>query len=104
MKNRNGFRLYSSFQTNDLWRYSFSIRGVSKKKDWYETRTSDRFILDPKELNTSIGIDSDNTKKFAQISSKTNLLKLSDLLFLLSFELCNLKILSFQLSNLFFLR
>ena len=65
MKNRNGFRLYSSFQTNDLWRYSFSIRGVSKKKDWYETRTSDRFILDPKELNTSIGIDSDNTKKFS---------------------------------------
>jgi len=65
MKNRNGFRLYSSFQTNDLWRYSFSTRGVSKKKDWYETRTSDRFILDPKELNTSIGIDSDNTKKFS---------------------------------------
>ena len=65
IKNRNGFRLYTSFQTNDLWRYSFSTRGVSKKKDWYETRTNNRFILDPKELTTSIGIDSDNTKKFS---------------------------------------
>ena len=65
IKNRNGFRLYTSFQTNDLWRYSFSTRGVSKKKDWYETRTNNRFILDPKELYTSIGIDSDNTKKFS---------------------------------------
>ena len=65
IKNRNGFRLYTSFQTNDLWRYSFSTRGVSKKKDWYETRTNNRFILDPKELTTSIGIDSDNTKKLS---------------------------------------
>ena len=65
IKNRNGFRLYTSFQTNDLWRYSFSTRGVSKKKDWYETRTNNRFILDPKELTTSLGIDSDNTKKFS---------------------------------------
>ena len=32
IKNRNGFRLYTSFQTNDLWRYSFSRRGVSKRK------------------------------------------------------------------------
>ena len=65
LKNRNGFSFSTSFQNNNLWRFSIRFRGVSKLKDWYETRTEDRFILDPKSLTTSIGIDSDNTKKFS---------------------------------------
>ena len=65
LKNRNGFSFSTSFQNNNLWRFSIRFRGVSKLKDWYETRTEDRFILDPKYLTTSIGIDSDNTKKFS---------------------------------------
>ena len=65
LKNRNGFSFSTSFQNNNLWRFSIRFRGVSKLKDWYETRTEDRFILDPKYLTTTIGIDSDNTKKFS---------------------------------------
>ena len=65
IKNRNGFRLYTSFQTNNLWRSIVFLQGVFQKKDWYETRTNNRFILDPKLLTTTIGIDSDNTKKFS---------------------------------------
>ena len=62
LKNRNGFSFSTSFQNNNLWRFSIRFRGVSKLKDWYETRTEDRFILDPSLLTTSFGIDSDNTK------------------------------------------
>ena len=65
IKNRSGFSLWTTFQTNNLWRFSIRLRGVSKLKDWYETRTEDRFILDPSLLTTSFGIDSDNTKKFS---------------------------------------
>ena len=65
VKNRSGFSLWTTFQTNDLWRFTIRSRGVSRLKDWYETRTVDRFILDPKSLSTTIGIDSDNTKKFS---------------------------------------
>ena len=65
IKNRSGFSLWTTFQTNNLWRFSIRMRGVSKLKDWYETRTEDRFILDPSLLTTSFGIDSDNTKKFS---------------------------------------
>ena len=65
IKNRSGWRFSTSFQTNDLWRYSISSRYVSKIKDWYETRTENRFILDPKSLSWSFGIDSDNTRKFS---------------------------------------
>ena len=57
--------MWTTFQTNNLWRFSIRLRGVSKLKDWYETRTEDRFILDPSLLTTSFGIDSDNTKKFS---------------------------------------
>ena len=65
IKNRSGFSLWTTFQTNNLWRFSIRLRGVSRLKDWYETRTEDRFILDPSLLTTSFGIDSDNTKKFS---------------------------------------
>ncbi len=65
IKNRSGFSLWTTFQTNNLWQFSIRMRGVSKLKDWYETRTEDRFILDPSLLTTSFGIDSDNTKKFS---------------------------------------
>ena len=65
VKNRSGFSLWTTFQTNDLWSFTIRSRGVSRLKDWYETRTVDRFILDPKSLSTTIGIDSDNTKKFS---------------------------------------
>ncbi len=65
IKNRSGFSLWTSFQTNNLWRFSIRSRGVSRLKDWYETRTEDSFILDPSLLTTSFGIDSDNTKKFS---------------------------------------
>ena len=65
IKTQNGFRLSTSFQTNDLWRYSISTRGISQRKDWYETRTDDRFILDPRSLVTSFGIDSNNNRKFS---------------------------------------
>ncbi len=65
VKNRSGFSLWTTFQTNDLWNFTIRSRGVSRLKDWYETRTVDRFILDPKSLSTTIGIDSDNTKKFS---------------------------------------
>jgi hypothetical protein len=65
VKNRSGFSLWTTFQTNDLWSFTIRSRGISRLKDWYETRTVDRFILDPKSLNTTIGIDSDNTKKFS---------------------------------------
>ena len=65
VKNRSGFSLWTTFQTNDLWSFTIRSRGVSRLKDWYETRTVDRFILDPKSLSTTIGIDSDNTNKFS---------------------------------------
>ena len=65
IKNRSGFSLWTTFQSSNLWRFSIRLRGVSRLKDWYETRTEDRFILEPSLLTTSFGIDSDNTKKFS---------------------------------------
>ena len=41
IKNRSGFSLWTTFQSSNLWRFSIRLRGVSRLKDWYETRTED---------------------------------------------------------------
>tara|TARA_Y200000002_G_scaffold143032_1_gene118201 strand:+ start:1035 stop:3485 length:2451 start_codon:yes stop_codon:yes gene_type:complete len=59
----NGMRFGNDFEFQNLYKLSIDFDYESEKKDYYETRNSDRFLIVPSNFDVQLEIRSDPTKK-----------------------------------------
>ena len=72
----NGWRFGNNFEFQNLYKFSIDFDYESEKKDYYETRNNDKFLIVPSNFDIQMELRSDPTKKltygveFSNISYK----------------------------------
>ena len=63
-KIRNGWRFGNNFEFQNLYKFSIDFDYTSIEKDYYETRNSGRFIVQPSNFDIQMELNSNPTKRF----------------------------------------